>query len=164
MNGRKTTFAISAAWDFARFFIVLTIAIFIFRSSSGWGISVEPWLLAASAAGLLIPVGELLLCLYPERYANLLGFMVLGKVLNVFSLLLLFFFGALSSSIRPVLFSLGRVGITETGACSVVALLDLSSLALVTAFGAGLIVPRRPDPAPAPQLPEYSEEEIKDYH
>ena len=162
MNGRKTTFAISAAWDFARFFVVLLITLFIFRSASGWGLSVAPWLLAASAAGLIVPVGELLLCLYPERYANLLAFLVLGKVLNVFSLLLLFFSGALASSLSPVLFTVAGAGITETGACSAVAVLDLSSLALVTAFGAGMAAARRPDPAP--RLPDYSEEEIKDFH
>jgi hypothetical protein len=163
MKARKTMIALGAAWDAARFFILASILLFLFISASGWGLSIAPWLLAASSAALLLPVGELMLCLYPERYANLVGLLVLGKILNIFALFLLFVSGSLAAGIGTVLFSVGRLSVTQAVACSAVAILDLLSLVPLAAFGAASESGEKP-PDTAPALPEYSEEEIKDFH
>jgi len=163
MKARKTIIALSSAWDGARFFLLLSMALWLLMSASGWRASIAPWLLAASAAGLLLPVGELMFYLYPGRYGNLAGFLILAKILNVFSLLLLFFSGALTVGIRTVLFTIGQFGITQTAACSAILVLDLLSLAALAALGAAPEA-KEPKRDAAPVLPEYTEEEIKDYH
>jgi hypothetical protein len=163
MKARKTIIALGTAWDGARFFILLSIALWLFISASGWGTSIAAWLIAASAAGLLLPVGELLYCLYPGRYGNLIGFLLLAKILNVFSLLLLFFSGALSSGIGTILFRVGELGVSQTAACSAIAVLDLLSLMSLGAIGTAPEAKDRKKDV-EPELPRYSEEEIKDYH
>ncbi len=164
MKARKTIVVLGCAWDGARFFILLSISLWLYMAASGWGTSIGAWLLAASAAGLLLPTGELFFCLYPGRYGNLLNLLILGKILNIVSLLLLFFSGALSTGIGAVLFQAGPLPVTQAFACSLIAVFDLLSLVALGAAGGQLAEGGKQPPKAEPALPPFTEEEIKEYH
>lgn len=68
----------AAAWETARFMVLYLLV----------G-SAAPLILAFGAGALILPVGLVMLMLYPEKYGVLLNLLRLGKMLAIIPLLLL---------------------------------------------------------------------------
>jgi len=137
MNARRLLILAGSVWDFARFFLVLLILATLFDVAGGWGTAVIPWLLVGASSGLLVPVGGFLLSVYPERHANLVGLLRLGKLLNIFSLVLIPISGTADIGAGAPLLRVGAYALTPTVAIPLVMFLDLIFLGALISFRAG---------------------------
>jgi hypothetical protein len=167
MNARRVLILLGSLWDLARFFLTLSIVAAIFGSEGGWAAALLPWLLVASASCLLVPAAGFLLALYPGRYGNLAAFLALGKILNLFSFILLLLAGPLAMGARTALLRLGEVELTPLAVLPAVALFDLIFFIILVSFRMGLHVEAESAgavPRDAAALPENTEAKIEDYH
>ena len=135
MPARRVLLALGSLWDLVRFFLVLSLLALLARSASAASSSTVPWLLLAATGNLLIPVGGLMLALFPRRYGSLLGLLRLGKGLSVFTFVLLFLSGSLGAVAHAVV-----VRVSGSRAVSG-ALLALTLFALDVAFLILLMIP-----------------------
>lgn len=120
-------------WEAVRFFIVISLLALVFRSS----LASIPWLLLGGSGNLLVAVGGLMLSLFPEKYGELIALLRLGKVLSVFSFVLLVVSGAIGAFARMELLRFGPVSLNETGVLLLVFLLDLLFLIALVAWRKG---------------------------
>jgi hypothetical protein len=134
-------------WEIARFFIVLSLLAQIYYAADNAGPGIIPWLLLGGSGNLLVAVGGIMLSLFPKKYGELIGFLRLGKVLCVFSFLLLFVSGALAASARLEMLRLGSVSLSQGALLFVIFLFDLL-------FLAALIVWRREKRSAFPAVTE----------
>ena len=93
--------------------------------------AVMPWLLLAGTGNLLVPVGGILVVLFPRRYGNLIGLLRLGQGLSVFSILILLVSGSLAAAANARLLIVGGRAITVSATVPALLALDLAYLALV---------------------------------
>jgi hypothetical protein len=114
-------------WELVRFFALLALLAVLFRSQGPMAI---PWVLLVCSSSLLSPVGWFLLALYPQRYENLIGLLRLGKLLGLFSLVLLLVFAYVSSEFIVPLES-GTPGMIQIISLPVMLFFDLIFLALL---------------------------------
>lgn len=92
------------AWEIARYFLFIVFLAAAFSPSGSPDLQTAPWLLAAGAGGLVMPVAFLMLALVPERYAPYLPLLRLGKALEAATVVLLYATGAIApDSLMPVL-------------------------------------------------------------
>jgi hypothetical protein len=117
-------------WELVRFFSLLALLAALFRQEGGRGGLIIPWILLIASNALLSPVGWFMLALYPGRYGNLLPLLRLGKLLSLFSLVLLLVF-AYVSSVLVVPTESGGAGIAQLIALPIVLFFDLIFLALL---------------------------------
>ncbi len=166
MKTRRVLLFLGSLWDFARFFLILSILAALFGNEGGWAAAILPWLLLSASSCLLVPVGGLLLSLYPDRYANLAAFLRLGKILNLFSFILLLLAGSLGAGARIVLFRIGQVEVTHIAALPAVALFDLLFFIILVSFKTDMKVEEGNASlkGEAEILPDDVETKIEDYH
>jgi len=117
-------------WEAVRFFIVISLLALVFRSS----LSSIPWLLLGGSGNLLVAVGGVMLSLFPGTYAELIGLLRLGKVLSVFSFVLLVVSGAIGISAHIELLHLGPLSLNEVTVLLLVFLLDVLFLIALIAW------------------------------
>jgi hypothetical protein len=156
-RARGVLFALGCAWEAGRFLLVLRVMDVVVGVGAGhW---LVPWLVFGASGSLLTAACAALLAVLPARHAAYLGLLRLGKVLSLFSFVLLALSGGLAAFIdRPVAALVG--GTLPLGPVMVaVFALDLLFLALY----AGLRVDTD-RPVPDAEPGEYNETEVGHYH
>ncbi len=156
---QRALLAAGSAWEAARFFIVLHVLGMLFLGSAVVGRWVFPWLLFGGSGSLLAAAGGALLAAFPRRYEALLGLLRLGKVLGIFSFLLLMISGALGAVVDRAVASIGPLAIPLGPLMLGIFALDL----LLLAFLLGLRGEGSDQPTDA-EVPGYSETEVGHYH
>jgi len=121
-------------WETARFFIVLSLLAQIFSATGNSGPGIISWLLLGGSGNLLVAVGGILLSLFPDKYGELIGLLRLGKVLSVFSFLLLVGTGSLGLSLQIEVLRVGPFSLTQGAALLGICFLDLLFLAALVAW------------------------------
>jgi hypothetical protein len=134
MSARRVLLALGSLWDLVRFFLVLSLLVLLGRSASGESSMMIPWLLLAATGNLLIPVGGLMLALFPRQYGNLLGLLRLGKGLSVFAFVLLLLSGSLGVAANAAVMRIGSLPVSS-------ALLAVALFVLDAAFLVLLMIP-----------------------
>ncbi|HTP58726.1 MAG TPA: hypothetical protein VMM82_07385, partial [Spirochaetia bacterium] len=117
-------------WEAVRFFVVLSLLAQIFSAGAG----IIPWLLLGGSGNLLVAVGAFMLSLFPERYGGLIGFLRLGKLLSVFSFLLLALSGSIGISARAELIRVGPVSFPQASVLFTIFALDLAFLVALVSW------------------------------
>jgi len=133
MTAKRIFVFLCSLWDVARFFILISIIVAMF-DAGGLNRTIVAWLLLPASAALLVPVGGILLTLYPVRYANLVGFLRLGKALNLFSLFLLLVSGFFADYAETIAVRLGAFSLIQAIILLVVMLGDLIFLGLLISY------------------------------
>jgi hypothetical protein len=134
MAARHALLLAGSLWEATRFFIVLSLLAQLYFAAGAAGPGIVPWLLIGGSGNVLVAVGGVMLSLFPLKYAELIGFLRLGKVLSVFSFLLLGASGAVGLSAREATFSLGPLSLTQGSVLFVIFVLDLMFLAVLLAW------------------------------
>jgi hypothetical protein len=158
MTARPVRLVLGACWDFARFFLVLSLLATVIRAGGGPGAAVVPWLLFGATGNLLVPVGVLMYVLFPDRYAGLLGLLRLGKALSVFSFVLLAASGPRLATGSLSSVTVGGQSLPAWVAAAGCALLDAVFLVLLLLErrGAGRASPRAAEGLPEAAMKDHS--------
>ena len=154
MTARRVLLALGSLWDLVRFYLVISLLTLIVRSAGGEGSAMVPWLLLAGTGNLLVPVGGLMLALFPQRYGSLLGLLRLGKGLSVFSFVLLLVSGSIRSAVNASVVHVGGRALSGVALVLGLFVLDAAFLALLMIPAAGARLP----------LAGLAEAEMKDFH
>jgi hypothetical protein len=162
MSSRRILLFLGAAWELVRLFAVLSLLVLLFEIAGGRGSAIVPWLLLAATGNLLVPAGAVLLALYPERYARVLGLLRLGKLLNLVTLVLIVVAGVVSQAGPASIPRSAGAGLPGFLAILLVTALDAIFLALLVSFRPGGDGPAKDEHAPAAALPDATETEIKE--
>lgn len=162
MSVRRGLLLAGSLWELVRFFLVLLLFASVLRGTSGAGLWVYPWLLVVGSGSLLIAAGGGMLWLFPGRYAPLIALLRLGKVLSVFSFILLAVSGALRIAAGSQIVGTGRRAVTGGVILLGVFLLDLLFLSVLIGWRAE--EPQIPAGGAGDRLPEYDETEVHDFH
>lgn len=164
MTARRALLLVGSFWELVRFFLVLLLFAVVLQESADAGPWVFPWLLVVGSGNLLIAAGAGMLALFPDRYGRLIAFLRLGKVMSVFSLVLLLVSGALRGTATREALGMGRVAITRGAALLGVFVVDLFFLGVLFAWRREENTTNLPPGPAASSLPEYKETEVGDYH
>jgi hypothetical protein len=148
----------ASAWEAARFFLVLHV-LGVLLLGGGVGRWLFPWLLFGGSGSLLAAAGGILLAAFPRRYAGLLGILRLGKILGIFSFLLLMISGALAAVVDRAVAAIGPLLIPLGPLMLGVFALDL----LLLAFFFGIRAEGSDQPTDV-ELPGYNETEVGHFH
>jgi hypothetical protein len=146
MAARNAFVLAGSIWEAVRFFVVLSLLAQIFSAAAGVGPGIIPWLLLGGSGNLLVAVGGIMLSLFPDKYGEMIGFLRLGKVLSVFSFLLLAISGSVGISARTVLMHVGPLSFNQAAVLFAVFAFDL-------AFLVALVSWHREKIPPMPALP-----------
>jgi len=162
MKARRALLLAGSLWEILRFFLLVSLLAFLLHAVSGTGRWLFPWLLLCGSGNLLVGAGGIMLALFPEKNGGLVGLLRLGKIIALFSYVLLLLSGAMRMAIGLQVLSLGPFAVTLAAVLFVVFVLDLLFLAVLL----GWRVTARPQelPAAAAHLDEYTETEAQDYH
>ena len=163
MKARRILLLAGSLWEIVRFFLLVSLLAFILRALSGVGGWVVPWLLLAGSGNLLVAVGGIMLSLFPDRHGGLIGFLRVGKILAVFSYLLLVLSGAMRMVAGVQVVAVGPVALSQGALLVAIFVLDLLFLAVLLAWRA----PEAPHTIPsqdAAPLPDYTESEARNFH
>jgi hypothetical protein len=164
MTPRRILLFIGSAWELARLFLVLSLLVLLFEVSGGRGSAIVPWLLLASTGNLLVPAGAVLVALYPVRYAPLIGLLRLGKLLNLFTLVLIVLSGLHSRSAPASLMPLGRPGLPGFVVILLVTALDAVFLALLVSLRSGPPGDAAAAGSPPAVIEELPPADVEDFH
>jgi len=134
MTARRTFVLAGSLWETTRFFIVISLLALLFRAAGEGGAWIIPWLLLGGTGNLLVAVGGIMLSLYPRTYGQLIGFLRLGKILSVFSFLLLILSGAVGMSAAVELVKIGSYRVDQGTVLFAIFILDLLFLAALVAW------------------------------
>ncbi len=130
MPVRHALILAGSLWETVRFFLVISLLAQVFGDAVQGTV---PWLLLAGSSNLLLAAGGFMLSVFPGKYGELIGFLRLGKVLSVFSFVLLIASGAIEVSARIELLRLGPFSVNEGAVLFAIFVLDLLFLvALIT--------------------------------
>ncbi len=89
MTARRALLLAGSFWELARFFLLVMLIALILDTVGVSGPWIYPWLLLVGSPSLVVAAGALMLSLFPGRYGALIGLLRLGKLLGVFTFLLL---------------------------------------------------------------------------
>jgi hypothetical protein len=156
---QRALLAAGSAWEAVRFFIVLHVLGVLFLGGGVVGRWMFPWLLFGGSGSLLAAAGGTLLAAFPKRYEALLGLLRLGKVLGIFSFVLLVVSGALGEEVDRAVASIGPLVILLGPLMLGIFALDL--LLLVFLFGLRAEGSDQPTDV---EVPGYDETEVGHYH
>jgi hypothetical protein len=164
MNARRVLLLAGSLWEIVRFFLLISLLAFVLRSLGGVGGWVLPWLLLGGSGNLLVAAGGIMLSLYPDRNGGLIMLLRVGKILAIFSYLLLVLSGAMRMAARIQVFAVGGLVFTQGVLLLAIFLLDLLFLAVLLAWR----TPQAPGEHPAPEAPaelsDYTESEARNFH
>jgi hypothetical protein len=163
MNARRVLLLAGSLWEIVRFFLLMSLLVFVLRALGGVGGWVLPWLLLGGSGNLIVAIGGIMLSLFPERNHGLIGLLRVGKILAVFSFLLLVLSGAMRMAAGIQVFSVGGVAFSQGVLMLGIFALDLLFLAVLLAW--------RPPDAPhelrgpeSAELSDYPESEARNFH
>ena len=162
MKAHRALLVAGSLWEIVRFFLLISLLAFLLQAVSGTGRWLLPWLLLCGSGSLLVGAGGTMLALFPEKNSGLVGLLRLGKILALFSYVLLLFSGAMRMAIGLQVFPLGGLAVTLAAVLFAVFVLDLLFLAVLVAWRTGAA--RRQLPAAGADLAAYTETEARDYH
>jgi hypothetical protein len=162
MKARRALLLAGSLWEIARFFLLISLLAFLLHAVSGTGRWLFPWLLVCGSGNLLVGAGGIMLSLFPEKNGGLVGLLRLGKILAVFSYVLLLFSGAMRMAMELQVLSMGPVSVTLAAVLFAVFVLDLLFLAVLLGWRPEAAQPALP--AAGADLGEYTETEAQDYH
>jgi hypothetical protein len=131
MTARRILLALGSLWDLVRFFLVLSLLLLLVRSAGARDSGMISWLLLAATGNLLVPVGGLMLALFPGRYGNLLGLLRLGKAMSIFSFMLLVVSGSLAAAAGITVLRVADRVVTGTVAALLLFVVDIAFLVLL---------------------------------
>jgi len=164
MKTQRALLLAGSFWELARFFLMLLLLAQLLGPVAGAGTWMYPWLLMVGSGNLLIAGGEVMLALFPQRYAGLPAFLRLGKGLSVFSFFLLFVSGAARIIAGQSTVRIAGIGVPPIGILMVVFVFDLLFLGVLLLWRSGTGSGTLGDPPSSPKLPEYRETEVDNYH
>lgn len=164
MKARRVLLLTGSLWEIVRFFLLISLLAFLLHTTSGAGQWVFPWLLLCGSGGLLVGAGGIMLSLFPERNDGLIGLLRLGKILALFSFVLLLISGAMRMAVGVQLLAIGGVPITQAAALFAVFVLDLLFLVLLISWPGREWRREIPAPGVSGDLAEYTETEARDFH
>ena len=136
MSARRSVLLAGSLWELARFFLVLLLFVATLQDAVSAGRWVYSWLLFVGSGNLLIAAGAGMLALFPERYAELIGFLRLGKLMSVFSFVLLLVAGSLRVAAAREVFAVGPLKVSQGAVLLGVFLLDMLFLGVLLAWKA----------------------------
>jgi hypothetical protein len=136
MSTRRSVLLAGSLWELARFFLVLLLFVATLQDAVSSGRWVYSWLLFVGSGNLLIAAGAGMLALFPERYAQLIGFLRLGKLMSVFSFILLLVAGSLRVAASREVFGVGPLKVSQGAVLLGVFLLDMLFLGVLLAWKA----------------------------
>jgi hypothetical protein len=160
MSIRRSLLLAGSLWELVRFFLVLLLFVATLHAAVGAGPWVYTWLLFVSSGNLLIAAGAGMLALFPDRYELLIGFLRLGKLMSVFSFLLLLIAGSLRVAASREVFAIGPLRISQGAVLLGVFLLDILFLGVLVAWKTR----EKPPLPPAEGFSQYSGTEADDFH
>lgn len=131
MTARRILLALCSLWELVRFFLMLSLLLLLARSAGARDGAMIPWLLLAATGNLLVPVGGLMLVLFPVRYGNLVGLLRLGKVMSIFSFVLLLVSGSLAAAAGITVLRVADRVVTGTVAVLLLFVVDIAFLVLL---------------------------------
>ena len=149
-------------WEIVRFFLLISLLAFLLHAVSGMGPWLFPWLLLCGSGNLLVGAGGIMLSLFPDKNSGLVGLLRLGKILAIFSYMLLLVSGSMRMAISLQVLSVGGLAVTLAAVLFAVFVLDLLFLAVLLAWRGEEARPALP--ATSADLAAYTETEAQDYH
>jgi hypothetical protein len=164
MKARRGLLLAGSLWELVRFFLVLLLFAAVLRGAAGAGPWVYPWLLLAGSGNLLIAAGIGMLALFPARYARLAALLRLGKVLSIFSFVLLAISGAMWPAAGYQVLQVGRAAVSGSVVLVGVVFFDVLLLAALLRWRAVDEVRPASGSAESGKLPEYDETEVQNFH
>jgi hypothetical protein len=164
MNARRVLLLAGSLWEIVRFFLLMSLLVLVLRALSGVGGWVLPWLLLGGSGNLIVAVGGIMLSLFPDRNRGLIGLLRVGKILAVFSFLLLVLSGAMRLAAGIQIFAVGGVAFSQGVLLLAIFALDLLFLAVLLAWRAPEAPHELPGPEATAELSDYSESEARNFH
>jgi len=164
MTARRGLLLAGSLWELVRTFLVLLLFAAALRNAGVRGAWVFPWLLLAGSGNLVIAAGMGMLALFPTRYARFASLLRLGKVMSLFTVLLIAVSGALRPAVAVELLQTGRGAVSGAPVLVGVVIVDLLLLAVLIRWRAGEEPRPGPAHAEAEKLPEYDETEVRNFH
>jgi hypothetical protein len=164
MKAKRILLLAGSLWEIVRFFLLISLLVFVLRALSGAGGWVVPWLLLAGSGNLLVAVGGIMLSLFPERNGGLIMLLRVGKILAVFSFLLLVLSGGMRITGSIPVLTAGSFTLSPGVLLLAIFVLDLLFLAVLLAWRAPEAPRELPGPAAASELSDYSESEAQNFH
>jgi len=160
MKIHRVFFLLTAIWELLRFFAVFLAVWIVFRrtlETSNQGIY---WLLILGNGGLLMSASLLFLYVDPERFRVLLNLVRLGKILGLFSALLLIILEPVGTGLRFLSVGFLPYRIAPFSVLLVVSVVDLIILFLLLSYQIEKTSPSPPSEGQSeqdPPLPDYRE-------
>jgi hypothetical protein len=155
MHLKRVFFLINALWELVRFLLLFTALMLTFHLVVITNRQAVFWLLVFGSPQLLLPAGLLVVYLQPGRQPALLNLLRLGKILAVFSSLLLF-------ALEPLGLYLGLRGsllsflVTPLFILLAVLFIDVIFLFFLLSYSPG----KESQPREVESLPDFKENEI----
>ena len=163
MKARNGLLLAGSLWEIVRFFLVISLIALVLHAAGGAGPWVVPWLLLGGSGNLLVAVGGIMLALFPEKHEGLVGLLRLGKILGIFTFLLLIFSGAMRTAAGERVLDIGKVTVQQGSVLFAVFVLDVLFLGVLLSWRRGEGQRSLP-PGSGGITPEYTETEVKDFH
>ena len=164
MNARRALLLAGSLWEIVRFFLLMSLLVFVLRALNGVGGWVLPWLLLGGSSNLLVAVGGIMLSLFPERNGGLISLLRVGKILAVFSFILLVLSGAMRTAAGIQVFAAGGIALSQGVLLLALFALDLLFLAVLLAWRPPEAAKEAPAPEGAAELADYTESEARNFH
>ena len=163
MKARNGLVLAGSLWEIVRFFLIISLIALVLQAAGGAGPWVVPWLLLAGSGNLVVAVGGIMLALFPEKYDGCVGLLRLGKILGIFTFLLLLLSGAMRTAAGERVLDIGKVGVPQGRVLFAVFVLDILFLGVLLSWRRGEGQQGLP-PGSGAMAPEYTETEVKDFH
>ena len=160
MKIRRVFFLITAVWDLLRFFAVFLAVWIVFRRTLETNNQGIYWLLILGNGGLLTSASLLILYVDPERFRVLLNLVRLGKILGLFSALLLIILEPVGTGLRFLSLGVVPYRIAPFSILLVASVVDLIFLFLLLSYQIEKTPPSPPSEDRSEQdstLPGYRE-------
>jgi len=160
MKIRRVFFLITAIWDLLRFFAVFLAVWIVFRRTLETNNQGIYWLLILGNGGLLTSASLLFLYVDPERFRVLLNLVRLGKILGLFSALLLIILEPVGTGLRFLSLGVVPYRIAPFSILLVASVVDLIFLFLLLSYQIEKTPPSPPSEDRSEQdstLPGYRE-------
>ena len=160
MKIHRVFFLITAIWDLLRFFALFLAVWIVFRRTLEMNNQGIYWLLILGNGQLLMSASLLFLYVDPERFRVLLNLVRLGKILGLFSALLLIILEPVGTGLRFLSLGFLPYRIAPFSVLLVVSVADLIFLFLLLSYQVEKNPPSPPSENQSkqdPTLPDYRE-------
>jgi hypothetical protein len=164
MKIRRVFFLIAAIWELLRFCVIFLAGWIVFRQVLEMNDQGIYWLLVIGNGGLLVAASLLFLFVDPPRFRVLLNLVRLGKILGLFSALLLIILEPIGSGLRFLSVGFLPYRVAPFSLLLTVSVADLIFLFLLFSYQLEITSPSPPAEGrqeQEPPLPEFRETTIR---